>query len=62
MILPAGARFTIEGCSVGLGGKFLVNGRNIKTGRKCKSIHPVVFRVCEEVSGTKAEAPKIEYD
>jgi hypothetical protein len=46
-LLKVGDTFTIEGVGVGKKGQTIVAGRNIATGRKCKTVKLTVYKVCK---------------
>ncbi len=41
--IKKGNKFTIQGFGIGVKGQFLINGINLKTRRKCKSVKEAVF-------------------
>lgn len=55
--LKSGDVFTIEGIERGSKGQLLVDGVNIKTGRKCKPVMPAKWAITEISSKAAIRAP-----
>jgi hypothetical protein len=57
--IKSGDRFTIEGWGRGAKGQWVIDGRNIATGRKCKAVRMTTYVVQKTIDKPSRKAKAI---